>query len=132
MCFCWTFYLSVFTCKCTLFNFSMKEKTHFILIDVVHFPACKLCISLTIFMSLLCLPSLPHSASYTRQHLWQMLIGSAFSVGGFTQSIPMHQFCSKSKNSPVCLFARVQSASRMSLTGISGGEKKEVLSWYSC
>lgn len=27
LCSCWTFYLSVFTCKFTLYNFYMKEKT---------------------------------------------------------------------------------------------------------
>lgn len=69
----------------------MNEKTHFILVDAVHFPACELHISLTIFMSLLCLLSLPHTASYTTQHLWLMLIGSGFSVGGFTQNLPVHQ-----------------------------------------
>lgn len=83
--------LSAFTCTLTLLNFSMKEKTHFILTDVVPFPACKLRISLTILMSLLCLLSLPHTAFYTTQHLWLMLTGSAFSVGGFTQNIPMLQ-----------------------------------------
>lgn len=69
----------------------MKEKPHFILIDVVHFPACKLHNSLAIFMSLFCLLSLPHTVSYTTQHLWLLLIGSPFIVGGFTQNIPMHQ-----------------------------------------
>lgn len=83
--------LSAFTCTLTLLNSSMKEKNHFILTDVVPFPACKLRISLTILMSLLCLLSLPHTAFYTTQHLWLMLTGPAFSVRGFTQNIPMLQ-----------------------------------------
>lgn len=134
MCFCWTFYLSVFTCKCTLFNFFMKERAHFILIDVVHFPACKLCISLTIFRV---------STLFTESSTFSILYPTASLANAnwiCFQCRRIHTKYSHASNSfalspKILLFVSLQGCSQhhvCHLLKFQGEQKKEVLSWYSC